>query len=96
MNTVVLTQAGELDIATAPRLFKRLAPHRRPGREVVLDLREVTFMDCYTLGLIIAAHVDSETEGWKLSVLVESPPVLRLLDVTGAARLLPIDLPAAA
>ena len=95
MNTVVLTQAGELDIATAPRLFERLAPHRRPGHEVVLDLREVTFMDCHTLGYIIAAHVDSETEGWRLRVLVETPPVLRLLDRTGAARLLPIDLPTA-
>jgi anti-anti-sigma factor len=96
MNTVVLTQAGELDIATAPRLFERLAPHRRPGREVVLDLREVTFMDCYTLGCIIGAHADSATEGWTLRVLVEAPPVRRLIDLTGAARLLPIDLPAAA
>ena len=96
MSTVVLTQAGELDIATAPRLFERLAPHRRPGTEVVLDLREVWFMDCYTLGCIVAAHVDSATEGWTLRVLVETPPVRRLLDLTGAAQLLPIELPAAA
>ncbi len=96
MSTVVLTQAGELDIATAPRLFERLQPHRRPGTEVVLDLREVVFMDCYTLGCIVAAHADSATEGWTLRVLVETPPVRRLLDLTGAARLLPIELPAAA
>ena len=93
MSAVVLTQAGELDIATAPRLFERLAPHRRPGSEVVLDLRQVGFMDCYTLGCIVAAPVDSATEGWTLRVLVEAPPVLRLLDLTGAARLLPIEVP---
>ena len=96
MSTVVLTAAGELDIATAPRLFERLEPHRRPGSEVVLDLREVAFMDCYTLGCILAAYVDSATEGWTLRVLVETPPVRRLRDLTGAAGLLPIELPTAA
>ena len=96
MSAVVLTQAGELDIATAPRLFERLDPHRQAGSQVVLDLREVTFMDCYTLGCIVAAHVDSATEGWNLHVLVEAPPVLRLLELTGAARLLPVELPTTA
>jgi len=94
MSAIVLTQAGELDLATAPRLFERLEPHRRPGSEVVLDLREVDFMDCYTLGCIVAAHADSATEGWTLRLLVEAPPVLRLLELTGAARLLPIEVPA--
>ena len=61
----------------------------------MLDLREVAFMDCYTLGCIVAAHADSATEGWTLRVLVETPSVLRLLDVTGAAGLLPIELPTA-
>ena len=96
MSSVVLTHAGELDIATAPRLFERLEPHRRPGSEIVLDLREVTFMDCYTLGCVVAAHVVSATEGWTLRVLVETLPVLRLLELTGAAQLLPIELPTAA
>ena len=93
MSTVVLTHAGELDIATAPRLFESLDRHRRPGCEVVLDLREVSFMDCSTLGLIVAAHADAATEEWTLRVLVEAPAVRRLLDLTGAARLLHIELP---
>ena len=96
MTGVVLTQAGELDIATAPQLLERLESHRQPGCEVALDLRAVTFIDCYTLGLIVGAHADSATEGWTLRVLVEAPPVLRLLDLTGAARLLPIELPTSA
>lgn len=53
-------------------------------------------MDCYTLGCIVAAHVDSATEGWNLRVLIEAPPVRRLLELTGAVGLLPIELPAAA
>lgn len=96
MSTVVLTQAGELDIATIPALMRRLEPHRQPGNRVVLDLRETGFMDCYSLGLIVGAHADSVTEGWTLSIRVQAPPVLRLLELTGAANLLPLELPAAA
>jgi len=96
VSTVVLTQAGELDIATIPALMRRLEPHRQPGSCVVLDLRETVFMDCYSLGLIVGAHADSATEGWTLRIRVEAPPVLRLLELTGAANLLPLVLPTAA
>lgn len=96
MSAVVVTQAGELDIASIPRLMDRLEPHRQPGREIVLDLRGVVFMDCYSLGHIIAAHADSATEGWSMRLLVEAPPVVRLLELTGAGRLLPLELPTAA
>jgi anti-anti-sigma factor len=96
MTAVVVAQGGELDISTIPLLMERLRPHRQPERQVVLDLRRVMFMDCYALGHIIAAHAASATEGWTLRVRVETPAVLRLLDLTGAARLLPLELPAAA
>jgi anti-anti-sigma factor len=93
VSTVVLTQAGELDIATIPTLMRRLEPHRQPGQRVVLDLREVVFMDCFSLGHILGAHADSATEGWTLRIRVEARPVLRLLELTGAAKLLPVELP---
>jgi anti-anti-sigma factor len=93
VSTVVLTQAGELDIATIPALMRRLEPHRQPGQRVVLDLREVVFMDCFSLGHILGAHADSAAEGWTLRIRVEAPPVLRLLELTGAAKLLPVELP---
>jgi len=96
VSTVVLTQAGELDIATIPALMDRLEPHRQPGALVVLDLREVVFMDCYSLSHILGANADSATEGWTLSIRVAAPPVVRLLELTGAAKLLPLELPAAA
>jgi len=96
MSAVVVSQAGELDIATIPALMQRLEPHRRPGVRLVLDLREVVFMDCYSLGHILGAHADSATEGWTLCVRVEARPVVRLLELTGAARLLPLEHPAVA
>ena len=76
--------------------MERLAPHRRPGRHVVLDLREVVLMDCLSLGRLLAAYADSAAEGWRLCVRVETPAVLRLLELTGTAQLLPLELPTAA
>ena len=96
MSPVVLTQAGELDIATIPALMDRLEPHRQPGAIVVLDLRGVLFMDCYSLSHLLGAHADSATEGWTLSIRVAEPPVVRLLELTGAAELLPVELPTVA
>jgi len=93
---VVLIAAGELDVATIPALMERLVPHRRPGRHVVLDLRAVTFMDCFSLGHLLSAHAASATEGWTLGLRVEAPAVLRLLELTGAENQLPLELPAAA
>jgi anti-anti-sigma factor len=96
MTTVVLSHAGELDLATIPLLIDRLAAHRQPGRRVVLDLRGVTFMDCYALGQIIKLHARSAVEGWTLHLRAEAPIVLRLLDLTGAANFLSLELPAPA
>ena len=92
-----MTQAGELDIATIDGLMERLAPHRRPGCHVVLDLRSGR-----PHGLLLAgppprrATPTRPTEGWRLSVRVETPRVLRLLELTETAHLLPLELPTAA
>jgi anti-sigma B factor antagonist len=96
MTAVVVAQGGELDMSTIPLLMERLRPHRRPEHDVILDLRRVMFMDCYSLGHLLAAHAASATEGWTLRIRVETPAVLRLLDLTGAAGLLPLELPAVA
>ena len=97
MTTVVISHAGELDIATIPLVLDRLAPHRQRRRRVVLDLGGVTFMDCYALGQILKLQSSSAAEGWTLCIrLATTPDVLRLLDLTGAGSLLSLELPAAA
>ena len=106
MSAVVLTQGGELDIASIPRLMQRLEPHRLALRALEDEVVEVAprpltkiaarSLDCYSLGHLLGAHADSATEGWTMRLLVETAPVLRLLELTGAGRLLPLDMPAAA
>jgi anti-sigma B factor antagonist len=85
-DRVVFTPRGELDLATAPELEdKVLAAVRDGGRSVVLDLRELTFMDSTGVRTIVAAHQVAEQAGHALRVV--RPPrdsaVSRVIEISG-------------
>ena len=84
---------GELDLATAPRLKQTLRHAEDRARRVVLDLREVTFMDTSGVHVIEDAGVRATSTGRQL-VLVRGPSqVDRVLALTGARdRLDIVDL----
>jgi anti-anti-sigma factor len=82
--------AGELDIATAPRLAQTLRQAQTRARRVVLDLRELTFADSYGVHLILDANNRAKEFARRL-VLVRGPShVDRLLTLTGASEVLEI------
>jgi anti-sigma B factor antagonist len=75
---------GELDIATAPQLKQTLAHAEGRARRVVLDLRELTFMDTSGVHAIVDASARATAAG-RLLVLVRGPSqVDRVLALTGA------------
>lgn len=85
-DRVTFTPRGELDLATAPELEdKVLAAVRDGGRDVVLDLRELTFMDSTGVRTIVAAHQCAEQTGNVLRVV--RPPrdsaVSRVIEISG-------------
>jgi anti-anti-sigma factor len=86
---------GELDIATAPRLEQMLRSMELCARRIVLDLRELAFIDCCGVHVIVNASVRARQAGRRL-VLVRGPsPVDRVFVLTGtAAALERIDLTA--
>jgi anti-sigma B factor antagonist len=81
---VVLRLAGELDIAETDDAYKRLLSLPLPrGSQLVLDLRDVTFLDSTGVRLILRAR-DHATRHGAGFVLVRGPdPVMRVLNVTG-------------
>jgi anti-sigma B factor antagonist len=78
---------GELDLATAPGLEQRVLEMLRNGDRgvVVLDLRELTFMDSTGVRTIVAAHQVAKDEGVELRLVrprAESI-VWRVIEISG-------------
>ena len=69
---VVLTLAGELDLATAPVLQKRLDTALRGGATVVIDMARLRFIDSSGLGMLVRAERELRDSGGQL-VLVRGP-----------------------
>jgi anti-sigma B factor antagonist len=73
--------AGDLDIATTPRLAQRLS--EAEARLVVLDLRELAFMDSSGVHAIVDASSRARQHGRRL-LLVRGPAHIdRIFSLTG-------------
>jgi anti-sigma B factor antagonist len=73
--------AGELDLATAPRLDRALQEAQGSALKVVLDMRELTFMDSSGIHVIQAADDRAQREGGRLMLVRGPPQVDRLFDL---------------
>jgi anti-sigma B factor antagonist len=82
--------AAELDIASAPRLDRVLRQAELQARLVVLDLRDLTFMDSFGLRLIAASNHRARRMGRRLVLLRGPSQVQRLLTVTGVGKSLEV------
>jgi anti-anti-sigma factor len=77
--------AGSLDLATAPQLARTLRTSQSQARLVVLDLREVAFMDGSGVQAIVAASSRARRGGRQLLVVRGPANVDRLLALPGTA-----------
>ncbi len=85
---------GELDLATVAVLQ---AEHERVlGRgfwHVVLDLRDLEFIDVAGLRLLLSLTAQASRDGWRLSLIQGPDAVRRLFELTGTLHALPFALP---
>lgn len=84
----VLHVAGELDIATAPRLCARLDA-TRAGRKprLLVDLTDVDFCDSTGLRALLGAASEVRAHGGRFAIVCPpSGDVARLLEVVGAGE----------
>jgi anti-sigma B factor antagonist len=83
--------AGELDLATAPELERTLEKPPVQARLVVLDLRELSFIDSSGVHAIVNASSRARQAGRRLVVLRGPPQVDRLFALTGSSGELEIS-----
>lgn len=77
--------AGELDIATVPQLERTLRAPRLQARLVVLDLRELAFIDSCGVHAILNASVRARQAGRRLLVMRGPANIDRILTLTGCS-----------
>lgn len=90
-EAVVVAPVGEIDLATVDELAQALDAAREEAGSVVLDLREVTFMDSAGLRLVLEAS----RAGGAFAVVRGPREVQRLFDLVGLdeRRLTMLDQP---
>lgn len=82
---------GELDLATAKAVAKRLALLRERHESALLDLDGLTFIDASGVHLVLAAVEDARRDGWDFAVTHGSHQVRRVFVLLGLDRHLPYD-----
>jgi anti-sigma B factor antagonist len=94
-HATVISVSGELDLASSPALDEELERVAEGGAAVVVvDLRELEFMDSTGLSVLVRAHQRAEEQGRHLGLVNGSQQVKRLLTLTGVAeRLMVADTP---
>lgn len=83
-NGTILRASGEIDLDTSVLLKEQLqelidtTPH-----VVVLDLKDVTFIDSSGLGTLVMAYRSAQEHGIDLKLSGPRPQVLKVMQITG-------------
>jgi anti-sigma B factor antagonist len=94
-DAVVIGVSGELDLASSPALESELERGAAAKAAlVIVDLRQLEFMDSTGLSVLVRAHQRATENGQRFGVVKGAQQVQRLLSLTGVAdRLTLVDTP---
>lgn len=82
-DVVRVVPVGELDLATTDTLRQEVDRLHEAGfNRLVLDLRQLRFMDSTGLRLVLEIDAGSRNDGWDFSLVRGTEAVQRLFEVT--------------
>ena len=84
-GAITVSVSGDVDLVTAPDLAELLPPIPSGGR-MVLDLRDVSFMDSSGVRLLMTLDIRSRAEGWTLFVVAPDGAVRHVLDLCQVSK----------
>lgn len=86
-GATLFTVAGQVDISTSAELEEFIGGQRRRFDDhVIVDMRELTFIDSSGLAVLLAAGALARAHGADLHLAGVQPMPARLLEITGADR----------
>ena len=83
-----MAAVGELDLQSAGVLERAVARLRAGGHDrIVVDLRQVGFIDSTGLRVLLGLHRDAQREGRAISLVPGPRPVQRIFELTATHAL---------
>jgi anti-anti-sigma factor len=93
-GAIVVVPVGEIDLATVDALQSELDAAAAEAEQVVLDLREVSFIDSAGLRLVVHSSRALAADGGALAVVRGPREVQRVFDLVGLdGRVTMLDQP---
>lgn len=90
-DAIVLAASGELDLRTSPQLEERLEQAFAAGAAlIVLDLRQIEFMDSTGLRVLLSTHQRARASGKRFGLVRGAEQVERVLRLTGVSELVTV------
>lgn len=90
-GVLILTAEGELDLhARAAFARELLAARGRGATTLVVDIRDVSFLDSTAVGLLTAAARGAAVDDGRVIVVTDSPHARRVFELTGLTRLVEV------
>ncbi|HET7329085.1 MAG TPA: anti-sigma factor antagonist [Nocardioidaceae bacterium] len=84
----VVQAAGEVDLCSAPLMRQVLTGVA--SAQIVLDVREVTFMDAGGVNVLAGAHRDARLDGGCLRLVGQTGAVHKVMTITGLDQVVPV------
>ena len=91
---MLLTLAGDLDFAAHTAVEEQVVALVGAGNPVVVDCAGITFLDSMGLRALVAGQREAEAAGVSFTLTAPSPPVLRVLELTGTLEVFAVRQPA--
>jgi anti-anti-sigma factor len=86
-NAVTVECHGKLTFEHAPQLRNKVRTLIPEEKRIILDLKEVPFMDSSGLGALVTLYVSARSRNCKLELLNVSPALRSLLGATNLLSL---------
>ena len=79
----------EIDITSAAALREALLQAATQGQPVIVDMAQTQFCDTAGIHALVFAHKQALANGGQLRLVTPGGNVLRILEITGIARVIP-------
>ena len=88
LRTVAIS--GRLDKVSSPQLLEEMKPEVEKGKDIVFDLKELTYISSAGLRVLLSTARDAKAKGKKSTIINVNSDVMDIFNITGFTYMLDI------